>query len=73
MHNDLYEIYNFGTPFLGHLYYILDLSDHDHGVMKLTTLVDPSVVCLSLGLSDQCLGVNFKMKIKKKIQQFYSF
>ena len=25
--NDLYEIYNFGTLFLGHHYYILDLSD----------------------------------------------
>ena len=28
-YNDLYEIYNFGTPFLGHHYYmyILSLSD----------------------------------------------
>ena len=26
-YNDLYEIYNFGTPFLGHHYYILGLSD----------------------------------------------
>ena len=26
-YNDLHEIYNFGTPFLGHHYYILSLSD----------------------------------------------
>ena len=29
-----HEIYNFGTPFLGHHYYILNLSDHCPNVDK---------------------------------------
>ena len=33
-YNDLYEIYNFGTPFLGHHYYILGLSDLCLGIEK---------------------------------------
>ena len=33
-YNDLYEIYNFGKPFLGHHYYILSLSDPCPGVEK---------------------------------------
>ena len=32
--NDLYEIYNFGTPFLGHHYYTLTLFDLCLGVDK---------------------------------------
>ena len=31
---DLYEIYNFGTPFLGHHYYTLSLFDLCLGVEK---------------------------------------
>ena len=31
-----HEIYNFGTPFLGHHYYILNLSDLCVGVKKKT-------------------------------------
>ena len=33
-YNDLYEIYNFGTPFLGHHYYTLSLFDLCLGVEK---------------------------------------
>ena len=31
-YNDLYEIYNFGIPFLGHYYYTLSLFDLCLGV-----------------------------------------
>ena len=34
MYNDLYEIYNFGTPFLCHHYYTLSLFDLCLGVEK---------------------------------------